>query len=165
MPDWSEFVQNARSKGILIDANLFVLFIVGSVNRRRITKFKRTSKYTPQDYDILAELVGQVSVWYTVPHVLAEVSNLTDLGGNELSAARALLRDTIHKTEEVLVKSREACGVECYGRLGLTDAAIDLVVRSSGCSVLTDDLDLFVTLVKAGAHAVNFNHLRGYLLN
>jgi hypothetical protein len=36
--------------GLLIDTNLLVLFAVGTVNRNRIEKFKRTRQYTKTDF-------------------------------------------------------------------------------------------------------------------
>jgi hypothetical protein len=64
--------------GLLIDTNLLVLFVVGSVNPNRIETFKRTSKYSPRDYDLLVRVMERWGSLYTVAHVLAEVSNLTD---------------------------------------------------------------------------------------
>jgi len=43
--------------GLLIDTNLLVLFIVGTVNRNRIGNFKRTSKYSKDDYDLLVRVL------------------------------------------------------------------------------------------------------------
>ncbi|HEY7305310.1 MAG TPA: hypothetical protein VH601_14395 [Bryobacteraceae bacterium] len=70
-------------RGLLIDTNLLVLFAVGSVNRDRIETFKRTRRYTAEDFDLLLRVLGNWGVRYTTPHVLAEVSNLTDLAGTE----------------------------------------------------------------------------------
>ena len=39
-----------------MDTNLLVLFIVGTVNPRRIESFKRTSKYSQGDFDILGSV-------------------------------------------------------------------------------------------------------------
>lgn len=74
--------------GLLVDTNLLVLFVVGSVNRKRIQSFKRTSKYTTADYDLLLRVLGNFGTLHTVAHVLAEVSNLTDLPGKERHQAR-----------------------------------------------------------------------------
>ena len=68
-----------NAAGLLVDTNLLVLLVVGSVNRDRIETFKRTSKYTKADYDLLTRVLGAFQKIYTVAHVLAEVSNLTDL--------------------------------------------------------------------------------------
>ena len=42
---------------------------------------------------------------YTVPQVMVEVSNLTDLGGNERLLARAVLRQVISTVTESDVTS------------------------------------------------------------
>lgn len=72
-----------RRNGLLVDTNLLVLFTVGLVNRNRIKTHKRTSKYNEDDYDLLVRALGKIQPLYTVPHVLAEVSNLIDLSGEE----------------------------------------------------------------------------------
>jgi hypothetical protein len=66
--------------------NLLVLFAVGTVNRDRIETFKRTSKYTKADYDLLVRVLEKFDPLITVAHVLAEVGNLTDLEGSEKAA-------------------------------------------------------------------------------
>ena len=67
--------------GILVDTNLLVLFAVGSANRRRIEAFKRTRQYTVADFELLLRVLANQKSLYTIAHVLAEVSNLTDLPG------------------------------------------------------------------------------------
>jgi uncharacterized protein YaiI (UPF0178 family) len=47
----------------------------------------------------------------------------------------------------------------CFHRLGLTDAAIAALARHNYL-FLTDDFDLYSTLVNQGVDAINFNHLR-----
>jgi len=51
---------------------------------------------------------------------------------------------------------------DCFRRLETTDAAITSLADRSFL-FLTDDFDLYSTLVKQGLDAINFNHLR--LLN
>jgi hypothetical protein len=77
-----------RRHGLLVDTNLLVLFIVGSVNPDRIGTFKRTNKYSRTDYQLLIRVLGHFEPIYTLAHVAAEVSNLTDLRGLELLRAR-----------------------------------------------------------------------------
>lgn len=149
-----------RSAGLLVDTNLLVLYIVGSVNRERITGFKRTRTYTKEDYDLLIRLVSSFQPLHTVAHVLAEVSNLTDLSGPERRQALLLLRHTISSLTEAEMPSTRAAESRSYERLGLTDAAIVMAAREHRCTVLTDDLDLYVALYHAGIKAINFSHLR-----
>lgn len=81
--------------GILIDTNLLVLFAVGTVNRDRIETFRRTRQYMKGDYDLSVRVLGKFNPLYTVAHVLAEVSNLTDLPGPERLLARRVLKEAI----------------------------------------------------------------------
>ena len=47
-----------------------------------------------------------------------------------------------------------------YESLGLVDAAIAALAREYKCTVLTDDLDLYLALSREGIMALNFAHLR-----
>ena len=86
---WSGFDSRA---GLLIDTNLLVLFVVGGVNRDRIESFKRTRQYSKTDYQLLLRVLDGFEPLYTLAHVMAEVSNLTDLTGRERLQARQLLK-------------------------------------------------------------------------
>ena len=88
MTDFERFDQNARARGVLIDTNLLVLLVVGSVNRDRIPRFKRTSEYTPVDWDLLTGILEQIPRRYSIAHILAEVSTLKDLKGVTVRTSR-----------------------------------------------------------------------------
>jgi predicted nucleic acid-binding protein len=135
-----------HTQSLLVDTNLLVLFVVGTVNRNRIQDFKRTSKYRIQDFELLLRVLEQWKSIHTVAHVMAEVSNLTDLPGAERSIARAVLKETISILTEVEVSSVRAAQDLAYPALGLVDAAIAATAREHGCAVLTDDLDLYLRL-------------------
>jgi len=150
----------AGSSGLLVDSNLLVLFVVGSVNRDRIDSFKRTSKYTKADYDLLLRVFRNFTVLHTLPHVMAEVSNLTDLPGKEAGRARDVLKSAISLLDEHGISSASAAEDALYPKLGLVDAAIGAVARAHKCTVLTDDLDLYLLLARQQVEVVNFSHLR-----
>ena len=147
------------TSGLIVDANLLVLYIVGSVNRDRIENFKRTRQYKASDYDLLVDVMGKYQPLYSVAHDLAEVSNLTDLAGEERMHARRILSDTFSLLTEVDIRSERAAQDPLYQELGLTDAAIGAIARSNGCTVLTDDLSLYLRLSKDHVDVVNFTHL------
>jgi len=163
MTAFERFDQNARSNGILIDTNLLVLLVVGSVNRDRIPRFKRTSNYTPADWDLLMGILEQIPRRYSIAHVLAEVSSLTDLKGPELEIAREILHKAISLLEELPIASLDACGFTWYRRLGLTDAAIGLAAKQRGCSVVTNDSALHIALLEEGVSVLKFDDLREML--
>jgi predicted nucleic acid-binding protein len=129
--------------GLLVDTNLLVLFTVGTVNRVRIGTFKRTSRYTTKDFELLGRVIAKFPRLHTIAHVLAEVSNLTDLPGAELARARRVLKLAISALDEVAMPSSRAADDPLYSSLGLVDAAIAAVARVHNFTVLTDDLDLY----------------------
>ena len=150
--------------GLIVDTNLLVLYVVGSVNRRRIESFKRTRQYLASDYDLLVGILGDFNPLYSVAHVLAEVSNLTDLSGDERMHARRILKETISRLTEVEMPSAQASQDPAYEELGLADAAISTAARIHSCTVLTDDLGLYLRLQRSGVNVLNFAHIRAATL-
>jgi rRNA-processing protein FCF1 len=146
--------------GLLVDTNLLVLYVVGGVNRNRIDTFKRTTRYTKSDYDLLLRVIAKFNPLYAVAHVLAEVSNLTDLPGAERLLARHVLKEAIALLDEVEISSVQAVSDPLYQSLGLVDAAIGTLARAHNCTVLTDDLDLYLRLSRDHVDVLNFTHLR-----
>jgi len=157
VPDAPEL--SGRS-GLLIDTNLLVLYAVGTVNPRRIENFKRTSQYSEEDYSLLLRVIQKITPLYTVAHVMAEVSNLTDLSGPERLLARRVVKEMISILEEPPMPSARAVESRPYEGHGLADAAIATVALEHQCAVLTDDLTLYIELTLEGIPVINFNHLR-----
>lgn len=145
---------------MLVDTNLLVLYFVGEVNGNRVANFKRTRKYSKKDFDFLAEVLASARELYTVAHVMAEVSNLTDLGDEELVQVRALLKDRLSVLVEPAISSAEAAQDKDFVRMGLTDCVIARAAQAHNCTVLTDDLDLYLLLETRGIPVFNFTHLR-----
>ena len=152
--------KSATQNGLLVDTNLLVLFAVGTVNRDRIEIFKRTRQYAKSDFDLLLRVLEKFRTLYTVAHVLAEVSNLTDLPGTEGQQAKRVLKQTISLLSEVEISSARAAEDRHYQKLGLVDAAIGVVARAHNCTVLTDDFDLCQLLSHDKVNVLNFTHLR-----
>src|SRR5437773_7943392 len=74
-PDFLRELAPYRRAGALIDTSLLLLLFVGSHARDLIGKFKRTRRYSPEDYDIIAQLVQFFHIIATTPNILTEVSN------------------------------------------------------------------------------------------
>ena len=159
MLDVAGLFEKHQSKGVLVDTNLLVLYLVGKVNKNRILNFKRTQKHTVEDFELLERAIVWFGSLVTTPHVLGQVSDLATLHGNELSAVRNWFKLVVGETEERYEESRNVVKDACFERLGLTDAAIALLCGQRTL-MLTDDLDLYDTLSRRGVDAVNFNHIR-----
>ncbi len=150
------------TEGLFIDANLLVLFTVGSVGRHLIEKHGRLREYTAEDYDLLLNLLGNVDRVFVTPNTLTETSNLIAQHGEpERSSFFDRLRYIIHESEEIVVASAEAAENTAFSRLGLTDAAL-LEVVTDETPLLTVDGNLYdAALRKSDYAAVNFWHHRG----
>lgn len=146
--------------GLLIDANLLVLLVVGICDRQLIGGHKRTRVFTATDYDLLVHLIAGFSRVVTTPHILAETSNL--LGQTDRQKRSLLLQqlaNVIENVEERPVAAREVVADPIFTRLGITDCGV-LGCLAHGMTLLTADLDLYIAASNRGYRAWNFNHLR-----
>ena len=62
--------------GYFVDANLLVLFVVGSESPDLIPKHRRLKGYLAEDYDLLFLLLDEVDQVFVTPNTLTETSNL-----------------------------------------------------------------------------------------
>ena len=153
-------VQRYRSRGVLVDTNILLLFFVGSFDRNLISRFKRTERYTPGDFDLLIRLLTRFDRMVTTPNILSEVNGLSaQLGEPAKTAYFQHFSETIGLIAETYVVSAEAAKLDHFPKLGLTDSGIVQLVKGKYL-VLTDDFPLSGFLADAGIDALNFNHLR-----
>lgn len=154
-------MPSAPARGaVLIDANLLLLLVVGGADRNEVERFKRTSRYTGADFDLLRDVVSRFDRLVVTPHVLTEVSNLS---GQLHERMRARVREQIARLvptcDERVAKAEDLVREPLFARLGITDVAIVRAAREP-LTVLTDDLPLYVALTQADAEAMSFTHLR-----
>ena len=147
--------------GFFLDANLFVLLVVGSVGRDLIEKHRRLRAYSAEDYEILIDLLDRVERVLVTPNTLTETSNLL---AQHREPERSLffdrLRFIIHESEEIVVASAVASSNSAFNRLGLTDAAL-LEIVTPETPLVTVDLDLYLAANASGKEvALNFTHFR-----
>jgi hypothetical protein len=159
MADAEALIRKHRKRGLLVDANLLVLLLVGAVNQQRILTFKRTQDFTIEDFHLLTRLILLFGKLIATPHVLSQASDLTDLRGRELREIRQKFKLVVDQLEESYTPSRELVTDPLFERLGLADTAIAKVC-SKGILVLTTDLQLHLAMERRGADALNFNHVR-----
>ena len=154
--------KRLRSRHLLIDTNLLLLFVVGSSEPSLIERHKRTCQFTVEDYELLRRVLSQFRSLVTTPNVLTEVSNLVDQSGaHDPQPLQEFLAAIVGKLEEQYVASRDGCGMEEFRRLGLADSTIIRLAQDKGdLAVLTDDIHLYLALQRRGLETVNFNHLR-----
>jgi len=145
---------------ILIDTNILLLYIMGLVNRQRISKFKRTRQFLPKDYDLLTQILKPFQKIVTTPNILTEVNSLANqLGEPERSQCLALFGQAIAQLQEIHQPSQLLAQLPEFQKFGLTDCGI-LNLAQGSYLVLTDDFRLSETLRSKGIDTVNFNNIR-----
>jgi hypothetical protein len=143
---------------VLLDANLLVLWTIGTVRPDQLGRHKRAREYRLQDYHLLCRLLREHSLLRTTPNILTEVSNLLE-GSDPLFLDR--LASWVSLAQESYLPARTVVQAsQTFRRLGLSDATTQELSRE-GCRVITADLDLYLALARSGADVVNFHPLRG----
>lgn len=160
MADAFDLIEKYRNKGILVDANLLLLYFVGKFDPNRISTFKRTSQFNAEDFELLVRLLSLFRRVVTTPNVLAEVNSLSGQWG-EPAKSRFFQRfaSELETLEEEYIESRRAGREELFVKAGLTDTTIALTAKDRYL-LLTDDLKLAQMLEHRGMAVVNFNHIR-----
>lgn len=149
-----------RSKGLLVDTNLLLVYFIGSVDPLRIPKFKRTSTFAVEDFHTLERVFDFFSVVATTPNILTEVNSFINQLPEELKPAfYAKACDLISTLKEHCMASNEICLLNPFQRFGLTDSAI-ISLAEKRYLVLTDDFKLANYLQVVGTDVINFNHIR-----
>jgi len=146
-----------RKKSVLVDANLLLLFFVGAVNAGYVPKFKRTRKYSEQDYVNLCKFLNRFDRIVTTPNILTEVSNL---GGHLRGDYRWQFFNHIAMSAQVMQeqyrKSMECAALPMFGDFGLADT-VAFSVAGNRHLLLTDDSAL---AKYAGARGVDVFHFK-----
>ena len=156
----SELLGRYRSKGLLIDTNLLLLYFVGTYDPDRIQRFKRTMAFTVDEFLLLSTVLNYFTTVVTTPNILTEVSNLSgQLPGDLRSDFYSNFAKRIPLMEEHYRTSASLSSSAHFNRFGLTDSGIVYTVKGNYL-VLTDDLELYAYLLNLDIDAINFNHIR-----
>ncbi|MGJ5629135.1 PIN domain-containing protein [Nostoc sp. CALU 1950] len=159
----ASLIRRYCQKGVLIDTNILLLFLVGSVNQERITRFNRTQQFIPEDYELLLAFIARFQKLVTTPNILTEVNSLANqLGEPERSQCFAIFAQFVKNVallDEYYVSSLDAVNTEKFIKFGLTDCGI-LTLSKGKYLVLTDDFKLASYLQSVEIDVVNFNNIR-----
>lgn len=132
-----------RNKGLLIDSNLLLLKFLGQVDLQIIPRFKRTQRFSFEDFGLLEAYSQSFEVLVTTPNILTEVSNLSNQLPYEWKlAVLENLGRQVRLLSEEHVPSTKAAKNDDFSKYGLTDTVILLLAKEK-YQVLTVDLPLY----------------------
>jgi len=149
-------IREGKRHGLLVDTNLIILLVVGAAHPSRIPGHRATARYHARDFERVYTFVGMFPRRVTLPHVLAEASNMLDDG-----TERELLRTfAIDAWDEMPIASRTAAARRDYSYLGLADAAMLECCASTPFLLFTDDGQLVHEALRLKRSVISFELLR-----
>lgn len=159
-----EQLETFVSRGILLDANLLVVYIVAIVDTQRIGHVKRTEVYGPDDGLFLLQAVSRFTTRFTTPGILTEATNLLEpffksLPSPLLERLRVALIEEISILKERHLFAKDLVRDEALFRYGFSDLAIASLAGTE-MIVLSADLPLCLLLESRGLPVVNYNYVR-----
>ena len=120
-------IEKYRSRGLLLDSNLLLLYLVGTVDPALVGsgQYNKLSSFRMQEIVILRQLTSVFSRVVTTAHILTEVSNLVntmhDAGKQRVFKAFA---ETLEVMNEQIVLSYRIARRQEFQYLGLTDSVL-----------------------------------------
>ena len=146
---------------VVIDANLMILLVVGSASPDYIVKHKRLQDYTIDHFEILGLLISEFSEIVLLPHVLAEVSNLSrQIGRPARARVQYVLKTLIETATELPIPSVLGAKRNEFDELGLTDAILlhicSMQINGLNPTLLTADTDLADSASSLGYSLIDF---------
>lgn len=160
---FGELILRHKDRGLIVDSNLLLVYLVGRADLRILRSFKRTKDYSENDWMILFQIVQCFHRLIAMPSILTEVNGLANsLSGGWRSAFFTVFRDSFETMEERHVPCRVIGLHPKFQLLGLTDSSI-LEIAREGFLVLTVDFQLYNSLLELELGCINFHHLRAYV--
>jgi predicted nucleic acid-binding protein len=119
-------------RDVIIDTNIFILFLVGQINENKIKNYTRNSLYTKEDYYFLLNILSNYDRIITSPNILTEVDNILNRITGEDKYKYLVLVKTIYKqTVEKYIKTDIISQNWFFDSLGITDSAILMMAKES----------------------------------
>ena len=155
-------ISKYHQKGIIIDTNLLILLIVGSLGEEALSRCKLTksSEYKYKDFLILEEILKNFKNIIITPHILSEISHhLIKDNSDNSEIFRAIISKLSNIVEEH-VKKDIILSQGVSVKLGIIDGSITELCLNKKIPVITDDGPLSGFLGHLGVEHININHIR-----
>jgi predicted nucleic acid-binding protein len=119
-------------RDVIIDTNIFILFLAGQINENRIKNYTRNSLYTKDDYYFLLNILSRYDRIITSPNILTEVDNILNrLTGEDKYKYLLLVKRIYIQTIEKYIKTDTVSKNWYFDTLGITDSVILMMAKES----------------------------------
>ncbi len=120
-------IEEYRSRGILLDSNLLLLYLIGMTSPHLVGngRYSKLSAFKQEQVAILRLLMARFRRVVTTAHVLTETSNLVnDLNEGEKQAVFGSFASTLEVIDEQNISSYQAAKRSEFPYLGLIDSVL-----------------------------------------
>jgi hypothetical protein len=108
---------------IVLDSNIFIVFILGLIAPDLIGKNSRTSLYDKSDYWKILELIGKKKI-ITCPNIWTEADNLLNFSGDNKYKYKIVLEEIMSNSIENYLESKTSLNEVSFFDLGIADTII-----------------------------------------
>jgi rRNA-processing protein FCF1 len=151
-------------QGLLLDANILLVFAVGLFDPLLIARHKRTREnYNPEDFELTEEIIElfHPAPRFSTPQLLTEVSNLLAQSQDTLSRLLFVrLAEVIAIHEEHYMPSSRLAAHGQFATLGRRDIAVLELASQKRAVVVTDDSRFADYLGRNRVDVVKFRDLK-----
>ena len=169
MPDGNSYIESLidkyRTKGIAIDTEILLLLCVGLFDEGLITRFKRTSKYSVDEFKIAQWIIEQISPHLVTPHVLAEFSNLSNNLKERRNGYYSAIDSFLKNEIEIFYPKEDILDEHFFRNLGFADISLFKTCRDKGCVLFTADRPLTDILRGQNIDVINMVEIQSELWN
>jgi predicted nucleic acid-binding protein len=126
-------------RDVLLDTNVFILFLAGQINQNRIPEYCREPMYSRKDYYFLVDKIQGFDRIITSPNILTEVDNLLNrlIGADKIQYLE-LIKNIYAQSLEKYLKSDLIAEQWYFAELGLTDSAILMMAKDCNLLISAD---------------------------
>lgn len=156
------YISNYGRNGIILDTNLLLLMLVGAYSPDYISDYKRTQKYTREDYEWICLILKYFAKVVITPQILAEVWNFAEkipdyhLVEFIKSSVKALeIIEEIYIEKQVILSNTDELQY-----VGVSDLSIIHAAKRGNYVIFTDDLRSYHCFMTNEVPSINLNHIR-----
>lgn len=167
-----KYIVRDRPKGLIIDTNLLILFLIGKFEVEFIEKCKLTCNncYSRDDYDLLCQIIKLFKKVIITPHIIAEISNLSrnaikdEKLVNYLKVFIEFLKTPSLEERSISLESFFGIKINYISSFGFTDMAIHELSKNNNFAIITDDSP-FYQFSNGKTPTIKFQHIKNFYLN
>lgn len=157
-----DFLAHSRRYGVVLDTNIYILYITGIVNSKMLGS-GRTEKYTQTHFEIVRSIVDGAKTKGPIvtPHIVPEITHLLEVDKNRYGSSifeDALLNSFKISREEYIATAKLIRDDErLVRRFGVSDVSVAKIINDY--ALLSDDNELVAYLQGNGKSAMTLDML------